>query len=141
FIACMLTIVGYSINDSIVVFDRMRENMKVQGKASLAEVINKSVTQTLSRSINTSITTGIMVVALLIVGVSSIREFALPLLVGIISGCFSSVCLAGNLWHTMRTAGKAQAKPAAAAAENTAEASAAKAADAPKKSKKAKKRQ
>ena len=139
FIACMLTIVGYSINDSIVVFDRMRENMKVQGKSALAEVINKSVSQTLSRSINTSITTGITIVALLIVGVSSIREFALPLLVGIVSGCFSSVCLAGNLWHTMRTAGKAQAQPAAekaaAGADDNTEAGA------PKKSKKSKKRQ
>lgn len=104
FIACMLTVVGYSINDTIVVFDRVRENMRSRRRGeSLSEVVNKSVSQTLSRSVNTSITTGIMVLVLLIFGVSSIREFALPLLVGICCGCFSSVCLAGNLWHTMKS--------------------------------------
>ena len=104
FIACMLTVVGYSINDTIVVFDRVRENMKGRRRGEgLEEVVNESVSQTLARSINTSITTGIMVLVLLIFGVSSIREFALPLLVGICCGCFSSVCLAGNLWHTMKS--------------------------------------
>lgn len=104
FIACMLTVVGYSINDTIVVFDRVREHMANRKRGeSLEDVINISVSQTLSRSINTSVTTGIMVLVLLIFGVSSIREFALPLLVGICCGCFSSVCLAGNLWHTMKS--------------------------------------
>lgn len=104
FIACMLTVVGYSINDTIVVFDRIRENIKYRRRGeALDEVVNESVSQTLARSINTSITTGIMVLVLLIFGVSSIREFALPLLVGICCGCFSSVCLAGNLWHTMKS--------------------------------------
>ena len=104
FIACMLTVVGYSINDTIVVFDRVREHMANRKRGeSLEDIINISVSQTLSRSINTSVTTGIMVLVLLLFGVSSIREFALPLLVGICCGCFSSVCLAGNLWHTMKS--------------------------------------
>ena len=104
FITCMLTVVGYSINDTIVVFDRVREHMANRKRGeSLEDIINISVSQTLSRSINTSVTTGIMVLVLLLFGVSSIREFALPLLVGICCGCFSSVCLAGNLWHTMKS--------------------------------------
>ena len=104
FIACMLTVVGYSINDTIVVFDRIRENSKSMKRGEqLEDMINKSVSQTLSRSINTSVTTGIMVLVLLIFGVSSIREFAMPLMVGICCGCFSSVCLAGSLWHTMKS--------------------------------------
>ena len=99
----MLTVVGYSINDTIVVFDRVREHMANRKRGeSLEDIIHISVSQTLSRSINTSVTTGIMVLVLLLFGVSSIREFALPLLVGICCGCFSSVCLAGNLWHTMK---------------------------------------
>ena len=107
FIACMLTVVGYSINDTIVVFDRIRENLKLQKRSeTITDVINTSVSQTLTRSLNTSITTGIMVVVLLIFGVASIRDFALPLLVGICAGFFSSVCLAGNLWHTFKTAKK-----------------------------------
>jgi len=85
FIACMLTLVGYSINATIVVFDRIRENLHTN--KNLAEVVNVSVTQTLSRSINTSLTTLIMVVVLYILGVTSIKEFALPLIVGVICGC------------------------------------------------------
>lgn len=104
FIACMLTVVGYSINDTIVVFDRVRENMKARRRdEALETIINKSVSQTLTRSLNTSITTGIMVLVLLIFGVASIREFAMPLMVGICCGFFSSVCLAGNLWHTFKS--------------------------------------
>lgn len=106
FIACMLTIIGYSINDTIVIFDRIRENMgKTAGKqtrASLAEVANKSLTQTLARSINTSITTFIMVFMLFLFGVSSIREFALPLMAGLICGAYSSVCIATELWYVMK---------------------------------------
>lgn len=101
FIACMLTLVGYSINATIVVFDRIRENLKIS-KENLAEVVNLSVSQTLSRSINTSLTTLIMVVVLYILGVTSIREFALPLIVGIICGCYSSVCIAGCLWYDLK---------------------------------------
>lgn len=105
FIACMLTIVGYSVNDTIVIFDRIRENLKsvkVQTRESLAEVANKSLTQTLSRSINTSITTFIMVLLLYIFGVASIREFALPLMVGLICGSYSSIFIATELWYVMK---------------------------------------
>ena len=97
FIACMLTIVGYSINATIVIFDRIRENIHTV-KGSRQEIVELSVSQTLTRSINTSVTTLIMVVVLYILGVTSIKEFALPLMVGVICGCYSSVCVAGNLW-------------------------------------------
>lgn len=111
FIACMLTIVGYSINDTIVVFDRIRENKKkASARTELADVINKSITETLSRSINTSVTTFIMVFILALVGVSSVRQFAIPLIVGIISGCYSSVCVASPLWYLMTGKGKTEKK-------------------------------
>lgn len=104
FIACMLTIVGYSINATIVIFDRIRENLKARtGKQTLADVVNKSITQTFTRSINTSLTTFVMVFVLYMMGVSSIREFALPLLVGIVGGTYSSVCVTGALWYVMTT--------------------------------------
>ena len=104
FIACMLTIVGYSINATIVIFDRIRENMRgMKRKQDLAEVVNKSITQTLTRSIYTSFTTLVMVLFLFILGVSSIREFALPLMVGIICGGYSSVCVTGALWYVLKT--------------------------------------
>ena len=103
FIACMLTIVGYSINATIVIFDRVRENMaEMTRKETLKDVINKSITQTMSRSIFTSLTTFIMVAALYVLGVTAIREFALPLMVGILCGTYSSVCLAGALWYVLR---------------------------------------
>ncbi len=103
FIACLLTIVGYSINATIVVFDRVRENMAVMTKKDdLQDVINRSITQTLSRSLFTSLTTLVMVGALYIWGVTSIRDFALPLMVGIICGAYSSVCIAGALWYVLR---------------------------------------
>lgn len=107
FIACMLTIVGYSINDTIVIFDRIRENRKAlrgaETKENLAELVNKSLTQTIGRSLNTSITTFIMVLMLYIFGVASIREFALPLMIGFISGTYSSIFIAANLWYVMKT--------------------------------------
>ncbi len=105
FIACMLTIVGYSINATIVIFDRIRENLggaKKRDAAGLMEVADRSITQTLSRSINTSLTTFIMVFVLFILGVSSIREFALPLMAGIICGGYSSVCITGALWYVFK---------------------------------------
>ena len=103
FIACMLTIVGYSINATIVVFDRVRENLAAKKSGtSLEQVVNNSVSQTLSRSIFTSLTTFFMVLALYIFGVASVKEFALPLMVGIVAGCWSSVCIAGPLWHLLR---------------------------------------
>ncbi len=111
FIACMLTIVGYSINDTIVIFDRIRENrQKMSSRTSLAEVINKSITETLSRSINTSVTTFIMVFVLAVLGVDSIRQFAIPLIVGIISGCYSSVCVASPLWYLLSGKGEKEQK-------------------------------
>ncbi len=106
FIACMLTLVGYSINATIVIFDRIRENLALsngQRNTDLKEVVNKSITQTLSRSINTSLTTFIMVFVLFILGVSSIREFAGPLMVGVICGGYSSVCITGALWYVFKT--------------------------------------
>ncbi len=103
FVACMLTIVGYSINATIVIFDRIRENMntKIHGE-ELKEVVNRSITQTMSRSIFTSLTTFIMVAVLYVLGVTSIRDFALPLMVGIVCGTYSSICLAGSMWYVFR---------------------------------------
>ena len=104
FVACMLTIVGYSINATIVIFDRIRENLKeATRKSQLKDIVNDSITQTLSRSIFTSLTTFVMVIALYIFGVSSIKEFALPLMVGILAGTYSSICLAGAMWFVFRT--------------------------------------
>lgn len=112
FIACMLTIVGYSINATIVIFDRIREELHYQTKTTdLADVVNKSITQTLTRSIYTSLTTFVMVAVLFIMGVSSIREFAAPLMAGIICGGYSSVCITGALWYVMKV--KIGKKPAA----------------------------
>lgn len=106
FIACMLTIIGYSVNDTIVIFDRIRENFAAkhgkQTREDLMEVANRSLTQTLSRSINTSITTFIMVFMLFLLGVASIREFALPLMAGLICGAYSSICIATELWYVMK---------------------------------------
>ena len=114
FIACMLTIVGYSINDTIVVFDRIRENKKkASARTPLAETINKSITETLSRSINTSVTTFIMVFVLAILGVNSVRQFAIPMIVGIISGCYSSVCVASPLWYVLSGKGEKKAQKGA----------------------------
>ena len=103
FIACMLTIVGYSINATIVIFDRIRENLRVSKKEDLAEVVNRSITQTLTRSIYTSLTTFITIFVLFVMGVSAIREFALPIMTGIVCGAYSSVCITGPLWYVMRT--------------------------------------
>ena len=105
FIACMLTIIGYSINDTIVIFDRIRENIKaknVKDAQTLKDISNQSLTQTLSRTINTSITTFVMVFVLWLLGVTSIRDFALPLMVGLISGSYSSVCVATQLWFEFK---------------------------------------
>lgn len=101
FIACILTIVGYSINATIVVFDRIRENLQEMDKASSKDIVNSSISQTLTRSINSSLTTFIMIFVLYILGVSSIKEFALPLMAGIICGTYSSVCLAGTMWYVL----------------------------------------
>ena len=102
FIACMLTIVGYSINATIVIFDRIRENLGQMSKADLAEIVNTSISQTMRRSVYTTLTTFVMVVILFILGVSAIREFAAPLMVGIICGGYSSVCITGALWYVLK---------------------------------------
>lgn len=104
FIACMLTIVGYSINATIVIFDRIRENLRGGNlnTEQLAEVVNRSISQTFTRSINTSLTTLIMVVVLYIFGVDALREFALPLIVGIVCGAYSSICITGGMWYVLK---------------------------------------
>ena len=117
FIACMLTIVGYSINATIVIFDRLRENLGAMKKhENLADVVNRSITETFTRSIHTSVTTLITVVMLIILGVESVRIFAIPMAVGILCGGYSSVCIAGSLWYFFKTrkksAGKAVTKKA-----------------------------
>lgn len=100
FIACLLTLVGYSINATIVIFDRIRENRANMKRADeLKDVVNMSITQTLTRSIYTSLTTFIMVFMIFIMGVSSIQDFTLPLMVGIIVGAYSSVFLTGSVWY------------------------------------------
>ena len=109
FIACMLTIVGYSINATIVIFDRIREELKVkEAGEDLKDLVNRCITQTLTRSIYTSLTTFIMVAVLYVLGVSSIKEFALPLMAGIICGAYSSVCITGALWYVMKMRGAAK---------------------------------
>lgn len=103
FIACMLTIIGYSINSTIVIFDRIRENLKGAKSYETKEIVNNSICQTLTRTINTSLTTFVMVFVLFILGVSSLKEFSLTLMVGVIGGAFSSVFLTGPLWYFMKT--------------------------------------
>ncbi|MBR2752911.1 MAG: protein translocase subunit SecD [Lachnospiraceae bacterium] len=104
FIAAILTILGYSINATIVIFDRIREEMHMSiTRETLANTVNQAITKTMTRSIYTSATTFIMIAVLYILGVSSIKEFALPLMVGIIAGGFSSIFISGSLWYLMKT--------------------------------------
>lgn len=123
FIACMLTIVGYSINATIVIFDRIRENLHSGSREKLAEIVNTSITQTLTRSIYTSFTTFVMVAVLYIMGVSSIREFAAPLMVGVLVGAYSSVCITGALWYVMKKKFAGKGQPAIVAASASAKSS------------------
>ncbi len=105
FIACMLTIIGYSVNDTIVIFDRIRENIKsltTETADSLKAIANESLAQTLSRSLSTSFTTALTVLMLLIFGISTIREFAIPLLAGVIAGTYSSIFIATQLWYILK---------------------------------------
>lgn len=108
FIAVALTILGYSINATIVIFDRVRENAKANPKADFGEVVDKSIWQTMSRSINTTITTLLTITMVLILGVTSIRNFCWPLFIGVLTGCFSSVCISANVWTRLRKLGKKQ---------------------------------
>ncbi|MGN0316685.1 MAG: protein translocase subunit SecD [Lachnospira sp.] len=102
FIACMLTIVGYSINGTIIIFDRIREQLRTaNSKTNITELVNSSITSTLSRTVNTTITTLIMLIMLFILGVTSVKEFALPLIVGIVVGAYSSICLTSAMWYVM----------------------------------------
>lgn len=102
FIAAALTILGYSINATIVVFDRARENAKSNPKTDFAEIMDKSVWQTMGRSINTTITTLLTITMVIILGVTSIRNFCWPLFIGVLAGCYSSVCISGNIWVRLR---------------------------------------
>ena len=101
FIAVLLTILGYSVNSTIVIFDRIRENKGAFKRNQTAERINKSISQTLARSINTSLTTLFTIGAIYFLGVPSIQEFALPMMVGIIAGAYSSICISGSIWYTL----------------------------------------
>ncbi len=104
FIACMLTILGYSINATIVIFDRIREALAEKKRnEEMSDLVNKCITDTLTRSIYTNFTTFVMIAVLYILGVSSIREFTLPLMVGVIAGTFSSICITGPLWYIMKS--------------------------------------
>lgn len=107
FVAAIITIVAYSINNTIIVFDRVRKNVKNNKKAGInvdpMDVANEAVTRTMTRSLFTTLTTMITVICLVIFGVASIREFAFPILFGLIAGFFSSVCIAPSLWALMKT--------------------------------------
>ena len=104
-IAAVLTIVGYSINATIVIFDRIRENLKAYSGKSFGENVDTGIKSTLSRSLNTTITTLLTIGMVYILGVTSIKEFALPLIVGLVSGAYSSICLAGPLWNVFKKVG------------------------------------
>ena len=103
FIACMLTILGYSINATIIIFDRIRENLKLMGTKDIENVVNTSIAQTFTRTIYTSLTTFVMVLVLFIMGVSSLKEFTFTLMAGIVCGAYSSICITGPLWHLLKT--------------------------------------
>ena len=115
----MLTIVGYSINATIVVFDRIRENLKERNvkKDGLMAIVNDSISQTFTRSVNTTLTTFVMVLVLYIMGVPAIKEFAFSLMVGVIAGFCSSVCLTGPVWYMMKQAQQKKEKEFAAASK------------------------
>jgi SecD/SecF fusion protein len=106
FIAVLLTTLGYQINATIVLFDRVRENRKKMQKTSFAEVIDRSIKQTLSRNINTTLTTLMPITCIIILGVPSVRNFALPIAIGLLTGAYSSIALAGSLWHMISNADK-----------------------------------
>lgn len=115
FIAAMLTVVGYSINNTIVIFDRIRENMKSRKKnETISELTDRSVWETMGRTINSTVTTLITIVLIYILGVSTIRNFALPLIVGIVTGAYTSIFIASSFWGAWR---EATAKQKAIAAQ------------------------
>jgi len=110
FVAAILTVIGYSINDTIVVFDRIRENLKYMRKETMAQMVNRSIRQTLARSINTSATTLLVILAILLLGGRTLREFALALFIGVLIGTCSSIFLAAPLWTTWREREQRQAR-------------------------------
>lgn len=107
FIAVILTIIGYSINDTIVVFDRIRENIKVMNKAPFNDIANLSIVQTLTRSINTSLTTLLSIIALYLFGGETIKDFTLAIIVGFVAGTYSSIFIASPIWGMLRGRNKA----------------------------------
>lgn len=114
FIAAMLTVVGYSINNTIVIFDRIRENQKARKKnETISAMVNRSIFETLGRTINSTVTTLITIVLIYILGVSTIKDFALPLIVGILAGAYTSIFLAGTFWASWKESNM-QAKAIAA---------------------------
>ena len=115
FIAAMLTVIGYSINNTIVIFDRIRENMRQFNakKDSIANVVNRSISESMGRTINSTITTLITIVLLYIIGVTAIKEFALPLIIGIVIGAYTSIFIAGTFWAVWKQS-KKNAKAVAA---------------------------
>ena len=102
----MLTILGYSINSTIVIFDRIRENLPELKREPIESLVDRCITDTLTRSIYSSLTTFITIFVLFVMGVSSIRDFAAPLMVGIVCGAYTSVCITGALWYVMKHVGK-----------------------------------
>ena len=119
FIACMLTILGYSINSTIVIFDRIRENLPELKREPIESLVDRCITDTLTRSIYSSRTTFITIFVLFVMGVSSIRDFAAPLMVGIVCGAYTSVCITGALWYVMKHVGKNKYVPSKAVQNKT----------------------
>jgi preprotein translocase subunit SecF len=103
FIAAILTVIGYSINDTIIIFDRIRENLRNKRKEDYEELVNRSVGQTLNRSINTVLTSAFPLIALLIFGGSTIQLFILAMLIGFVTGAYSSICIASSTWYDIKT--------------------------------------
>ncbi len=110
FIAAILTVVGYSINSTIVIFDRMRETKRLRPNESNVKLVNESVMATLPRSLFTSLTTLLVLIFLYILGVPSVRDFALPIIIGIVAGTYSSVCLSGSIWYSLLNFAKSRKK-------------------------------
>lgn len=111
FVAAVLTIIGYSINDTIVIFDRIRENLKNRRKEDLADLVNKSIKQNLVRSINTSLAVVFVLVALLVLGGETTKFFSLAMLVGVIAGAYSSIFIASSLWFDFNPVKRSKTKP------------------------------
>lgn len=117
FIAAVLTIIGYSVNDTIVIFDKIRENLRLRKKETLEELTNKSILQTLTRSLNTVLTTLLAVLALYFFGGVSIRDFSLALIIGLVTGTYSSIFIASPIWLEWRMWDRARQRRQAAAAK------------------------